>query len=292
MSSIIFDFTSVYENRNTYTLRSSTFFKYLDERGIDLEEYLKEIFSSYKEFYVSCASLNRNAIKNDNEDVYKNYFFRVLSEETKSVFLRGDIRISSEGGYYKVEDIYMIDNLPKRNYESKINVSINVRLEKKNIKGDIAILRNIISSTPIVGKEEGLKFVERWESYLEFEKKYFLDQMGYYRTLDFKIVDLVELKRNVDNYTKYQDVIYYDDGSTYMYVYKDEAGYIENASYVECIEFIVELEDNDARNKLSNFINNEIEIAAPMEALDEFNKLRFGTTNLEFMFRILSLSFG
>ena len=63
MSSILFDFSSVYENRNTYSIRSSTFFKYLDEHDIDFEEYVHNTFVSYKEFFVSCASLSRDSVK-------------------------------------------------------------------------------------------------------------------------------------------------------------------------------------------------------------------------------------
>ena len=133
MSSIIFDFSSVYENRNTYTLRNSTFLKYLDEQGLDFEEYLRDIFVMYKDLYVSCASLNRKSIKVDDEEIFKNYFFRPVSDEKRNIMLRGDIKISPSISCFKVEDIYMIDSISKRNYESKININVSVRIENKNI---------------------------------------------------------------------------------------------------------------------------------------------------------------
>ena len=285
MSSIVFDFTSLYENRNTYSVRVSTFFKYLDEHSIDLDEYIHNVFTSYKEFYVSCASLIRDAVRIEDKEIYKNYFFRPVVDDKRVVYLRGNIEISINGGCFKVEDIYVIDNTKKKNFESKIGINVSARVESKPTLGDVQTLRNIISSTPLVGKDEGIEFVSRWDNYLEFERKFFLDQMGYYKTLGFRIIDLVEIKRSVDNYNKYQDVIYYDDGSNYMYLLKEEAGYIPSSNNVECIEFEVELSSKDERGKLSSFISNEIEIAAPMEALDENDKLRFGVNNLEFMFR-------
>ena len=285
MSSILFDFSSVYENRNTYSMRSSTFFKYLDEHDIEFGEYVHNTFVNFKEFFVSCASLQRDSVKLDGKEVYKNYFFRPKSDDKREVMLRGNIEISANGGCFKVEDIYIVDNTLKKNYESKINISVSARIESKPNLGDVSTLRSLISSVPTIGKDIALEFVNKWDNYLEFERNFFLDQMGYYKTLGFRIVSLLEIKRTVDNLNSYKDSLYYDDGSAYLYLLKEDAGYIPESNKVECIEFEVELEDFDQRGKLSSFINSEIEIAAPMEALDENGDLRFGINNLEFMFR-------
>ena len=285
MSSILFDFSSVYENRNTYSIRSSTFFKYLDEHDIDFEEYVHNTFVSYKEFFVSCASLSRDSVKVEGKEVYRNYFFRPRSDDEREVMLRGDIEISANGGCFKVLDIYVVDNTSKKNFESKINITVSARIESKPNLGDVVTLRNVMSSIPSIGKDLALQFVNKWDNYLEFERNFFLDQMGYYKTLGFRVVSLLEIKRSVDNINKYSDSLYHDDGSAYLYLLKEDAGYIPDANKVECIEFEVELESEDGRGRLSSFINSEIEIAAPMEALDEFGNLRFGINNLEFMFR-------
>ena len=154
MSSILFDFSSVYENRNTYSMRSSTFFKYLDEHDIEFGEYVHNTFVNFKEFFVSCASLQRDSVKLDGKEVYKNYFFRPKSDDKREVMLRGNIEISANGGCFKVEDIYIVDNTLKKNYESKINISVSARIESKPNLGDVSTLRSLISSVPTIGKDD------------------------------------------------------------------------------------------------------------------------------------------
>jgi len=285
MSSILFDFSSIYENRNTYSVRTSTFFKFLEEHNIDFNDYIHNIFTSFNEFYISCGSLVRDSVKIDGKDIYKNYFFRPVSSDKREIMLRGNIEISANGGRFNVVDIYVVDNTSKKSYESKISSNANVRIESKPNLGDVQTLRNIISSVPLVGKEEGLDFVTKWDNYLEFERKFFLDQIGYYKTQDFRIIELLEVKRTADNIRLYKDSLYYDDGASYLYLNKETAGYIPSASFVECIEFDVELENKDLKSKFVSFVNSEIEITAPMEALDENGNLRFGSNNLEFLFR-------
>ena len=94
MSNIVFDFSTLYENRNVYSVRVSTFFKYLDEHGIDLDEYIHKVFVSYKEFYVSCASLVKDSVRIDDKDVYRNYFFRPVVDDRRGIYLKGNIEIS------------------------------------------------------------------------------------------------------------------------------------------------------------------------------------------------------
>lgn len=285
MSSILFDFSTLFENRNTYSVRTSTFFKYLDEHDINFEDYIHNVFSSFKEFYVSCASLVRDPIKVENKEIYKNYFFRPVSNDEREIMLRGNIELSLNGGCFNVVDIYVVDNTKKKSHESKLNINVSARVESKPNLGDVVTLRNVISSIPLIGKEEGLEFVSKWDNYLEFERKFFLDQIGYYKTVGFRILELLEVKRTIDNIRLYKDSLYHDDGSSYLYLNKETAGYIPSANAVECIEFDVELENGADKNKLASFVNSEIEIAAPMEALDENDNLRFGINNLEFMFR-------
>ena len=79
----------------------------INEQDIDFEEYVHNTFASYKEFFVSCASLNRDSVRVEGKEVYKNYFFRPKSDDKREVLLRGDIEISANGGCFKVLDIYV-----------------------------------------------------------------------------------------------------------------------------------------------------------------------------------------
>jgi hypothetical protein len=129
-----------------------------------------------------------------------------------------------------------------------------------------------------------LDFVRDFESYLEFEKKHFIKKLGFYKTLEFKAIELKEIKRSLNVCKKYEEDVYFDDGNNYIYVDRD-CPTSEPYNNVIAVEFVVKIKKTEeAYNKLQFFISQEIEIANELDALDN-NELKCGNNEFEFDFK-------
>ncbi len=280
---LYFDFSQIYQNRYVKRAQESDFFKELELLDITFSSYLKDIFSKYKNFYVSCPNIERKVVKEVKKDVYKNYFFRPVTDNEKEITLKTDLVFSEEKIAIEVKDIYINKNKPKQKYENKISCSVSTFIENKKVKSDADLLRNIISNTPFICDEKGKNFIRKWLDYLEFEKNFFYDKIGYLYSLSFEVLEIVEIKRNLENFQKYKDVLYYDDRSNYLYVKKED--YLGNENSFFVVEFEVFVND-DNYNWVSSFISEDIEIANVKEALDENKKLKNNTlSDIEFSFK-------
>ena len=280
---LYFDFEKIYQDRYVKRSKESEFFKELENLDITFSSYLKDIFSKYKSFYVSCPNIERKVVKELKKDVYKNYFFRPVTDNQKEIMLQTDLIFSEDKIVVEVKDIYINKNTDKQKYETKINTSVSTFVESKKVKSDADTLRNIISSTPLICDKSGKEFVSKWADYLEFEKNFFYDKIGYTYTLGYEVLELVEIKRSLERYQQYKDVIYYDDGSNYLYIAKEDYQGNEDSFFV--IEFDIRVKE-DKLNWISSFVKEEIEIANPKEALDENKKLKNNTiSDIEFSFK-------
>lgn len=280
---LYFDFSQIYQNRYVKRAQESDFFKELELLDITFSAYLKDVFSKYKNFYVSCPNIERKVVKEVNKDIYRNYFFRPVSDNQKEITFKTDLVFSEERIVIVVKDIYINKNKPKQRYENKISCSVSTFIENKKVKSDADLLRNIISNTPSICDKKGKEFISKWLSYLEFEKNFFYDKIGYLYSLNFEVLELVEIKRTIETYQKYKDVIYYDDRSNYLYLKKEDC--LENENSLFVIEFEVSVKENNY-NWIASFINEEIEIANAKEALDENGKLKNNTlSDIEFSFK-------
>jgi len=281
---LYFDFEKIYQDRFVKRSKESEFFKELENMDITFSTYLKEVFSKYKNFYVSCPNIERKVVKELKKDVYKNYFFRPITDNKKEIMLQTDLVFSDDKIVVEVKDIYVNKNVEKQKYETKINVSVSTFIENKKAKSDSDEMRNIISNTPFICDQKGKEFVLKWLNYLEFEKNFFYDKIGYCYTDSYEVIEIVEIKRSIEKYQYYKDVLYYDDGNNYLYVRKEDCQESLDSFFI--VEFDLEVRDTSKIGWIASFIKEEIEIANKKEALDENKKLKNNTvSDIEFSFR-------
>ena len=72
--SVFFDFSDIYKDEYKKRLAGASFYKFLDDRSIDLNYFIKEMISLENNFFIACSSLERRLLKDINFDYYKNFF--------------------------------------------------------------------------------------------------------------------------------------------------------------------------------------------------------------------------
>lgn len=279
--SIFFDFSEIFNDE--YKKKNvSSFYKFLDEKEMNLESFIKKELIKENTFLISCSSLERRMLKDINFDYYKNYFIRVKGQKYQFI---GDFIINKDNeSFYKVKDIYMNDSLSVKKYEKEFVFDIKICNSHKKSISDLKLIREIINSTPNVYDYKCLDFVRDFESYLEFERKQFSKKLGFYKSDGFKVIELKEIKRSIQIVNKYSDFIYFDDGNNYIYVDFD-CFTSEEFNKVIVVEFFVTINKKEnIYNDLQYFVSQEIEIANEMEALEN-NKLKNDGNELEFSFK-------
>ena len=279
---IFFDFSEVYKDEYKKRLAGASFYKYLDEINVDLNNFVKEVVVLENTFFVACSSLERRLLKDINFDFYKNFFIRPKGQLYQFV---GDFIITKDGeSYYKVKDIYINDSKKMRKYEKEFSFDVKIKNDYKKALSDLKTVRYIINETPNVYDYHCLDFVRDFESYLEFEKRHFLKKLGFYKTLEFKAIELKEVKRNLNICKKYEDVTYFDDGNNYLYVDGNEM-VDESYNSVIAVEFLVRIKKNEnSFNNLQFFVSQEIELANEVDCLEK-GELKVGNNELEFSFK-------
>jgi hypothetical protein len=246
----------------SFTIMAGTF----DKLNVDLSWFIKEMLVLESSFYVSCSSLERRMLKDINFDFYKNFFIRPVNKPYQFV---GDFILTKDGeSYYKVKDIYINDSKEIKKFEKEFKFEVKIKNDYKKSFSDTKVIRSIINDTLNVYDFRCLDFVRDFESYLEFEKKHFIKKLGFYKTLEFKAIELKEIKRSLNVCKKYEEDVYFDDGNNYIYVDRD-CPTSEPYNNVIAVEFVVKIKKTEeAYNKLQFFISQEIEIANELDALD------------------------
>ncbi len=280
--SIFFDFSEIYKNEYSKRMAGASFYKFLDYQNIDLDYFVKEIIVKENTFLVACSSMERRLLKDINFSYYKNFFLRPKNSVYQLV---GDFVIENNNeSYFKVKDLFINDSLSVKKYEKEFSFEVRIRVEQKKCESNLKEIRSIVNETINVYDYRCLDFVRDFDSYLEFEKKYFLRKLGFYKSDGFKVIELKEIKRNLSLLKKYEDVLYFDDGNNYFYVDGDSE-VSEPYNSVMAVEFLVSIRsDEGSFNKLQFFVSQEIEIANVKEAL-EGDKLITSGKELEFSFK-------
>ena len=278
MANLCFDFSLFNQEKHIKRAKNSDFFRYLEEHDLTLEYYVKEIFSKASELYISCASINRDPRNTLEGDIYQNYFVRIADSP---IMFQTDIIIGASIKFL-VKNALVNKYIKKNKYELKLKCTISSFLGGNTGKSDINLVRQIISQTPAIGDEKGRTFLNDWDSYLEFERSFFYNKIGYYKTNDYRVLELIEVKRDKQIKKEYSEELYFDDGSNYMYFIKDEVPFNGDSLFV--VEFESSIK-KDEFNKFASFVKEDIEITSPVEALDEKGKLKNNTvSDLEFSF--------
>ncbi len=280
--SIFFDFSLVYKDEYKKRLAGASFYKYLDFINIDLGHFVREMVVLENTFFVACSSMERRLLKDINFDYYKNFFIRPKGQKYQFV---GDFIITKDNqSYYLVKDIYINDSEKIKGYENEFNFEVRIKNDYKKATSDMKVVRSIINDTKNVYDYHCLDFVRDFEGYLEFEKKHFLKKLGYYKTSEFKAIELKEIKRTLNVIKKYEKNIYFDDGNNYIYVDGDLI-IEESFNSVIAVEFIVKVnKGEESYNKLQFFVSQDIELANEDDALEN-GELKNGSNELEFSFK-------
>ena len=269
---IYFDFNNVYKEEYNKRLVNFSFYKLLDEYQMNLEYFINEIFCKETEFSIVCA--------NNKSDEYINYFIRMKSFP---IFIKGDFILDNDNGYFKVKDFIVLDVKKYEEYEKDFIFNVGVYNTNRHCNSDIKLIRKIIKECPSLYDYRVIDFINKWDDYLEFEKRFFKEKLGFYKTNNYVLKEVYQIKRTYENLQTYQDEIYFDDLNNYLYINRVVEG---NKYYI--VEFEVEIKnDEESYSKLHYFVNQEIEIANPKEALVN-NKLA-SKKELEFDFKTTRL---
>ena len=269
---IYFDFENVYKQEYSKRVANFSFYKFLDQKELSLSEFIEECVLKQEKFLIVCAS---------SSDEKLNYFVRMLD---LPIMIKGDFVLNKDNGYFKVNDLIVNEVVVNDNYEKEFNFKVGVYNDNRNCVSDIKLIKRIIKECPNLYDYKVIDFINRWNDYLEFEKSFFKEKMGFYKTLNYMLKEVYQIKRDYVAIEEYKDNIYFDDMNNYLYL--DISVDDSNKYYV--IEFDVEIsKDENSYIKLHNFVNQEIEIANPKDALIN-NKLA-SKKELEFDFRTTRL---
>jgi len=269
---IYFDLTNVYKEEYSKRASNFSFYKLLDKYNLSLNEFIEELIKE-EDFSIICAS--------NKKDEYINYFIRMKSYP---IFIKGDFVLNSNDGYFKVKDFIVSDISKHLDYEKDFSFKIGVYNTNRNCNSDIKLIKRIIKECPSLYDYKVIDFINKWDDYLEFERRFFKEKLGFYKTLNYSLKEVYQLKRDYENIVGYEDDIYFDDLNNYLYL----DTYVDNASKYYVIEFEVEInKDEDSYIKLHSFVNEEIEIANVKEALKD-NKL-VSKKELDFDFKTTRL---
>ena len=270
---IYFDFTNVYKEEYSKRLANFSFYKLLDQLQLTLDEFINEILLKEEDFSIVCAS--------NKQDEYLNYFIRVKSY---NLLIKGDFVLTSSNGYFKVKDLIVSDSKIHYDYEKEFSFKIGVYNTNRNCNSDIKLIKRIIKECPSLYDYKVIDFINKWDEYLEFEKKFFKEKLGFYKSDNYQVKEIYQIKRDYESVELYKDNIYFDDLNNYLYL--DIS--VNNSSKYYVIEFEVTInKDDNEYSKLHYFANQEIEIANVKEALKD-NKL-VSKRELDFEFKTTRL---
>ena len=267
---IYFDFEKVYKDEYSKRSCNFSFYKFLDQKGISLKEFIEEYLLKENSFSVVCASNENN-----------NYFIKV---NDLPIMIKGDFILTSSNGYFKVKDIIYIEANSNKEYQKDFNFNIGVYNSNRNCNSDIKLIKRIIKEVPCLYDYKVVDFINKWNDYLEFERAFFKEKLGFYKTRGYLLKEVYQVKRDYEAMELYKDDIYFDDLNNYLYL--DIS--VNGASKYFVIEFDVSVKkEEDSYSKLHYFVNQEIEIANEKEALTN-NKLA-SKKELEFEFKTTRL---
>lgn len=295
-SKLCFDFQIVYDDEYKKRLSGASIYKYLDKYDIKLDDFIKNIITLENTYYISCSSFYKNPIKEVFFDVYPNYFLRPKEnskslKEKKSFLINGDLVFNRNDNYFffRAKDIYMCDDEKIKIFEKEFKLAISFKEKNKKGNTDSILARNIIESTPLIYDKKDIELLEKWDDYLEFEKNFFNSKIDYYKTRSYSLIELKEVKRSIENVKKYKEHLYFDDGSNYIYLFSnDNTKDIGDPQSV--LEFEVIIKKNEKiYNDLNYFVNQDIELASPKEALDKEGRLITKDDNFDFSFKTCRL---
>ena len=269
---IYFDFNNVYKEEYSKRLVNFSFYKFLDQLNLSLDDFINDILLKETEFSVVCA--------NSKNDEYLNYFIRL---KDYPLFIKGDFVIDNDNGYFKVKDFIVLDVHKYEQYEKDFSFSIGIYNTNRRCNSDVKQIRKIIKECPSLYDYRVVDFINRWDDYLEFEKKFFKEKLGFYKTCNYELKEVYQIKRTYDNLELYKEEIYFDDLNNYLYLDVQ----VEGVKYY-VLEFEVEIKKDElSYSKFHYFVNQEIELANPKDALID-NKLA-SKKELEFDFKTTRL---
>ncbi len=263
---IYFDFSNLYKEEYSKRLANFSFYKFLDQNEYSIDTFI-ELLTKIEKFSI---------VKAGNE-----FYFIRLKEY--NLFIKGTFEVDSDNGVFKVKDIIELNVNAIGNLEKEYSFKIGVYNDNRNCNSDIKLIRDILKDTPCLIDYKVLDFINNWDDYLEFERKFFKEKLGFYKSEGYSLKEVYQVKRDFENIEKYKDDIYFDDLNNYLYVNK-----VVDSNRYFVIEFYVRIDKKDeSYSKLHYFINQEIEIANPQDALVD-NKLA-SKKELEFEFKTTRL---
>ena len=263
---IYFDFSNLYKEEYSKRLANFSFYKFLDQNDFNIDSFLEEL-TKIDNFKIIKAGLEY-------------YFIRV---KEYNLFIKGTFEVDSDNGLFRVKDIIELDVNEVNNLEKEYNFKIGIFNDNRNCKSDIKLIKSIIKDTVCLLDYKVLDFINNWDDYLEFERRFFKEKLGFYKSEGYSLKEVYQVKRDFESIDKYKDDIYFDDLNNYLYINKP----VDSSKYY-VVEFFVRIDKSDeSYSKLHYFISQEIEIANPKDALVD-NKLA-SKKELEFEFKTTRL---
>jgi len=261
---IYFDFSNLYKEEYSKRLANFSFYKFLDQNDYNIDSFI-ELLTKIDSFKIVKAGLE--------------YYFIRVSEY--NLFIKGEFVVDSSNGYFKVKDIIELD--VKDVLSNEYSFKIGIYNENRNCKSDLKLIKTILKECSSLLDYKVLDFINNWDGYLEFERRFFKEKLGFYKSEGYSLKEVYQVKRDFDNLEKYKDDIYFDDMNNYLYVER-----IQESNKYYVIEFFVRIDKKEeSYSKLHYFVNQEIEIANPRDALID-NKLA-SKKELEFEFKTTRL---
>lgn len=263
---IYFDFSNLYKEEYSKRLANFSFYKFLDQNDYSIDTFI-DLLTKIDNFSIVKSGLDY-------------YFIRV---KEYGLFIKGSFDITGDNGYFKVKDIIELDVNKVLDFEKEYNFKIGIYNDNRNCVSDLKLIKSIIKDTVNLVDYKVLDFINNWDDYLEFERRFFKEKLGFYKSEGYSLKEVYQVKRDFENLDKYKDDIYFDDLNNYLYVNR-----ASEANKYFVIEFYVRIDKSEeSYSKLHYFINQEIEIANEKEALID-NKLA-SKKELEFEFKTTRL---
>ena len=167
---------------------------------MSLAAFIEDILIKETDFTIVCA--------NSKSDEYLNYFIRM---KNYPIFIKGDFIVDNDNGYFKVKDFIVTDVKQYDRYEKPFSFNVGVYNTNRNCHSDIKLIRKIIKECVSLYDYKVIDFINKWDEYLEFEKKFFKEKIGFYKTLGYSLKEVYQVKRTYENIDVYRDdIIFFD----------------------------------------------------------------------------------
>ena len=72
-------------------------------------------------------------------------------------------------------------------------------------------MKRIIKECPSLYDYKVIDFINKWNDYLEFERAFFKEKLGFYKTTGYLLKEVYQIKRDYNSLLEYRDDIYFDD---------------------------------------------------------------------------------